>query len=180
MRHLLLLLAISIILLGCGAPQPIPPAVSLIEPESVVPRPIPQTMGVMFDWGWDDLQEITGVIASPVHFETWDRVAPGPGQFNSGPLDAVMARYRGQTVTLADGTTIPVPVVTQLIFCLLYTSPSPRDRQRSRMPCNPPSIPRPDPLASHAVRLAPDIPTVACGRQSPRRRVGWVRQRDRI
>ena len=26
------------------------------------------------------------------------------------------------------------PVITQYLYCLLYTSPSPRDRTRSRMP----------------------------------------------
>ena len=29
---------------------------------------------------------------------------------------------------------VPVPVTTQIGVCLLYTSPSPRDRTRSRMP----------------------------------------------
>lgn len=81
----------------------------------MVTRELPKTIGILFDWGREDYQALTGVPVSAVHFETWDRVSPGPGQFNAAALDAVMARYRGQTVTLLDGTVISKPVVTQLM-----------------------------------------------------------------
>ena len=38
-------------------------------------------------------------------------------------------RIRRGNITIADGT-----VVARSVSCLLYTSPSPRDRTRSRMP----------------------------------------------
>ena len=45
---------------------------------------------------------------------------------------------KAQTKSLQQGTQLPVIVSLksdgQLYFCLLYTSPSPRDRQKSRMP----------------------------------------------
>ena len=37
-------------------------------------------------------------------------------------------------VTFTDGTYTIASKKVQLIICLLYTSPSPRDRQKSRMP----------------------------------------------
>ena len=55
---------------------------------------------------------------------------------------AILATKIGMTQIFAeDGELIPVTVlqagpceVTQVKTCLLYTSPSPRDRQKSRMP----------------------------------------------
>ena len=41
---------------------------------------------------------------------------------------------RGNLATALLGTIFGNPWTFPLIFCLLYTSPSPRDRQKSRMP----------------------------------------------
>jgi len=117
-------MALGLLLLaGCASPTPSPVIPLVVESEAPAPRDLPRTIGLMFDWGEEDYQTLTGgVPVSAVHFETWDRVSPGPGQFNSAPLDEVMARYRGQTVTLLDGTVISKPVVTQLMF---YISSAP-------------------------------------------------------
>jgi len=98
-------------------PYDAPVSIKAVEPsaEDVTTRAIPKTMGVMFNFTGDNVQELTGVVASVVVFEVWDRVAPGPGQFNPAALDRIMALYADQTVTLLDGTVIPVPIVTQLM-----------------------------------------------------------------
>ena len=45
------------------------------------------------------------------------------------------SRYKHHQHTLMKNTMlIPLVTVTWFFFCLLYTSPSPRDRQKSRMP----------------------------------------------
>ena len=62
-------------------------------------------------------------------------LAFGPGNAFVGGLDHVMLEGVGQQVG-PYSTSIPSSVfmIYQLMFCLLYTSPSPRDRTRSRMP----------------------------------------------
>ena len=49
-----------------------------------------------------------------------------------GPLDLLLYLIKRQNLDILD---IPVAAITsQYMHCLLYTSPSPRDRTRSRMP----------------------------------------------
>ena len=72
-----------------------------------------------------DFEEATGASASVVN-------KPGGGD---GPFPGALEVLNGP----ADGSmigsfVIGVPVVGPNIDCLLYTSPSPRDRQKSRMP----------------------------------------------
>ena len=79
-------------------------------------------------------EEINETTKRPLEAETW-----------AGCIDAVgsamLARVLGQmkygssvaAVGLAGGADLPASVVPFLL-CLLYTSPSPRDRTRSRMP----------------------------------------------
>ena len=50
---------------------------------------------------------------------------------NAGNVDVVGGRYFTDLMVHAPGT---VASVTNPTTCLLYTSPSPRDRTRSRMP----------------------------------------------
>ena len=59
-------------------------------------------------------------------------VPPGSPQTKPRALNFAMHRARGDFVTIYDAEDIPDP--GQLKACLLYTSPSPRDRQKSRMP----------------------------------------------
>ena len=51
-------------------------------------------------------------------------------------LRGMMARVRVTPYrkVLADGSLFTVAVLCDVAYCLLYTSPSPRDRQKSRMP----------------------------------------------
>ena len=46
-------------------------------------------------------------------------------------LDGMMARFLGEESKLGE---LLDPIADKIIVCLLYTSPSPRDRQKSRMP----------------------------------------------
>ena len=115
MKHNRLALALLMValLVGCAGPVRSPGLPLAVE--SVPMRPIPKTLGVMFSFEGDNLQTKTGVVASVVVFETWERVAPGPGQFNPDALNKVVDRYKGMTVTLLDGSVVPVPIVTQII-----------------------------------------------------------------
>ena len=45
-----------------------------------------------------------------------------------------MGRLGRENVPLRPEDLIPLPESADLMLCLLYTSPSPRDRQKSRMP----------------------------------------------
>ena len=65
----------------------------------------------------------------------------GQSMTNSTPkLVAWLAEYRKFLILVADGATDEAALLKQEIeeglncVCLLYTSPSPRDRQKSRMP----------------------------------------------
>ena len=61
------------------------------------------------------------------------------GQFNlllanfEGPIDLLLVLARSQKVDLSD-ISISELADQYINFCLLYTSPSPRDKRQSRMP----------------------------------------------
>ena len=58
---------------------------------------------------------------------TWDSMN---GEYGSG--SAVVGDFGSEIVL--DGSVEDIAINMQFIPCLLYTSPSPRDRQKSRMP----------------------------------------------
>ena len=68
------------------------------------------------------IYDINSEFAEEVAKSTGCSIASSPEDaINAGDVDAVL---------IASAT----PTHTQFITCLLYTSPSPRDRQKSRMP----------------------------------------------
>ena len=74
------------------------------------------------------------VVYSPgyrVSFFGLERLHP----FDINKYDRIAAHLRSEGLVARDGFRIPQEATTaQLQACLLYTSPSPRDRTRSRMP----------------------------------------------
>ena len=54
------------------------------------------------------------------------------GRANPALLDTVQVEYYGSLVPLSQVAN--VALIDSRTICLLYTSPSPRDRQKSRMP----------------------------------------------
>ena len=62
--------------------------------------------------------------------------APAPGDVNSGIVSTTVKNNKGSVLpsTGGIGTTIFYVCGGIIVACLLYTSPSPRDRTRSRMP----------------------------------------------
>ena len=82
--------------------------------------------------------ECDAVITAMDNVFAWNR-RPGPGDFRivaqierTTPL-AVVARPNIRSMAELKGTSLLVDAPGNG-FCLLYTSPSPRDRQKSRMP----------------------------------------------
>ena len=56
------------------------------------------------------------------------------GRANASMLDLVKVDVYGQKMPINQIGTITTPEPRTINICLLYTSPSPRDRQKSRMP----------------------------------------------
>ena len=52
----------------------------------------------------------------------------------SGLVGSSIARYALERGYFVNGTLTDKSDITKVKYCLLYTSPSPRDRTRSRMP----------------------------------------------
>ena len=74
-----------------------------------------------------------GLIATNHH------CVQGSLQYNSTPeknliVDGYLARTREEELSNGPGSRVWVTVAVKEVTCLLYTSPSPRDRTRSRMP----------------------------------------------
>ena len=69
-------------------------------------------------------------LLSSVCFVLAIRGLSAPDTANRGNLFGILG------MVLAVATTLAMPIILsyELIICLLYTSPSPRDRTRSRMP----------------------------------------------
>ena len=49
-------------------------------------------------------------------------------------ISGILATLRGMTREIMGLAGWPISILVARICCLLYTSPSPRDRQKSRMP----------------------------------------------
>ena len=81
----------------------------------------------------DILQAVAEVMNLDVELSLgkWENVR---SELEQGQIDALIGmRYSEERAATVDFST-PYLINTSAIFCLLYTSPSPRDRTRSRMP----------------------------------------------
>ena len=77
---------------------------------------------VEIDSAWDPVKEHAKHLKGHGFFSEWDERA----------MWAILDAQRDKIKELKrQKTTKPLP---QVLVCLLYTSPSPRDRQKSRMP----------------------------------------------
>ena len=95
-----------------------------------------------------EFQKAKGIDLSSFMVEQEDEVAPPAPEIRSEEVDEAVGEIasmfssgqeseRGPGAVLRDGTVANAPEldsVEDLAVCLLYTSPSPRDRQKSRMP----------------------------------------------
>ena len=66
--------------------------------------------------------------------KVWQSVTDAGDSYNLGALGAIMNEVFSPSVASWVPTYLQTYVVTMQGYCLLYTSPSPRDRTRSRMP----------------------------------------------
>ena len=109
---------------------------SILAPSPLVPPPRPKPCAPPLLWGClgHCVAIATGVRASKAFNET-DRL-----HVLSARRSATLAPCSRDGSTIyrlfryIDSKSAKVAVTNQWIYCLLYTSPSPRDRTRSRMP----------------------------------------------
>ena len=88
-----------------------------------------------------ELPELTGIAARSGDAQTFktylsEYMAGHPqAESEAGKLIRLLIDYDGQKVhELSTDKQLPVSTLSLLYDCLLYTSPSPRDRSLSRMP----------------------------------------------
>ena len=85
--------------------------------------------------GGDDLQSqrLASVTGEPLLYEHVARLAQGPWNLN-GQLGLVVGATYPAEIERVRCVAPTLPLLIPGVGCLLYTSPSPRDRTRSRMP----------------------------------------------
>jgi hypothetical protein len=100
-------------------------------------------LGVAPAYGRTFLPEEERNGAEPVvvlSYQTWRRLGSDPlivgqhARINAAPCKIIGVAPKGFTGTAAGGSDLWLPLGAHGLVCLLYTSPSPRDRQKSRMP----------------------------------------------
>ena len=105
-------------------------------------RGIPtQTVGLLFAW-----MGVVSFLAAPLGGTLIDRFGPRPVMISGLLVETVTTYLIGHVASVGQalvvitavclGTAGLYPATTAMLtrLCLLYTSPSPRDRTRSRMP----------------------------------------------
>src|SRR5665213_3234635 len=75
-----------------------------------------------------------GMINNEADFEQYDRyIIPGVGHAGAA-MNKLQHTGLVPKIKALEKPTLGICVGMQLLTCLLYTSPSPRDRQKARMP----------------------------------------------
>jgi len=82
------------------------------NPKVVVRTSVP-VIYKMFGWG-----EQPDSNYGEINFFLWDQMNPSEEQYNWSRVDLILERYRNQVITLRDGSIVPKPVQTQLLFSL--------------------------------------------------------------
>src|SRR5674476_508369 len=80
--------------------------------------------------------DCSGLVALPALVDPHTHLRdPGPGTAETIETGSLAAARGGYGAVCAMPNTVPVADTAEICeYCLLYTSPSPRDRQKSRMP----------------------------------------------
>ena len=89
----------------------------------------------------DEVETVMAKVAEPLEVTAFPRPhtilvvgVNGSGKTTTIAKLAHLFQEQDYNVMLAAGDTFRAAAIEQLQVCLLYTSPSPRDRQKSRMP----------------------------------------------